>query len=170
MRLFIAIPPDDAVRRGLIRLQDALRRQGMGGNFTPPENLHLTLAFLGEYHDPDRVLEIMEDVSFRPFPLRLEGFGHFGALWWAGLAPNGELSSCVRSLRHALADGKIPFDRKKFTPHITLVRRAVTERDRLPAVSVPPVEMTAGRIALLRSDRGKNGMIYTELGAVSGTE
>ena len=47
MRLFLAIQLSPAVREALLTAQDALRRQGRG-SFPPPENLHLTLAFLGE--------------------------------------------------------------------------------------------------------------------------
>ena len=46
MRLFLAIQLSPAVREALLTAQDALRRQGRG-SFPPPENLHLTLAFLG---------------------------------------------------------------------------------------------------------------------------
>ena len=35
---------------------------------------------------------------------------------------------------------------------------------RMPGVTVPEVSMTAERVSLMRSERGKNGMIYTELG------
>ena len=47
MRLFVAIRPSPAVRDVLLDVEAALRRQGRG-TFTRPENLHLTLAFLGE--------------------------------------------------------------------------------------------------------------------------
>ena len=50
MRLFLAIQLSPAVREALLTAQDALRRQGRG-SFPPPENLHLTLAFLGEAED-----------------------------------------------------------------------------------------------------------------------
>ena len=53
MRLFLAIQLSPAVREALLTAQDALRRQGRG-SFPPPENLHLTLAFLGEAEDPAR--------------------------------------------------------------------------------------------------------------------
>lgn len=43
-------------------------------------NLHLTLAFIGEYNDPDHVLDAMEQVQFAPFLLRISGYiGNYGA-------------------------------------------------------------------------------------------
>lgn len=167
MRLFIAVELSDPMKDALGQMQDDMRRRGVRGNFTPRGNLHLTLAFIGDYPDPDTVLDVMETVQFSSFPLRLEGFGHFGDLWWAGLSGSEALTAYVRRLRHALAGADIPFDRKRFTPHITLVRRAVRdERSGLPAASVPAASMEVRCISLMRSDRGRNGMIYTELGCV----
>ena len=167
MRLFIAVELSDPMKDALVQLQTDMRRRGVRGSFTPRGNLHLTLAFIGEFADPDAVLDAMESVPFSPFPLRLEGIGRFGDLWWAGLSGSEALTSYVRRLRHALAEAGIPFDRKRFTPHITLVRRAIwDERSGLPAGSVPEASMEVGGISLMRSDRGKNGMIYTELGCV----
>ena len=166
MRLFIAIELSAPMKDALEQIQTDMRRRSMHGGFTPRDNLHLTLAFIGEYTDPDAVLDAMDAVPFTPFPLRLEGFGHFGDLWWAGLSGSEALTAYVRRLRHALAEGGIPFDRKRFTPHITLVRRAVWDgRAALPAVSVPAASMEVRRVSLMRSDRGRNGMIYTELGS-----
>ena len=162
MRLFIAIQLNDRMRRCAADIQQSLRLQGVRGNFTDLENLHLTLAFIGEFPDPEPVLDVMETVSIQPFSLTLDGIGHFGDLWWAGLKNSPPLQSVVRRLRRALADADIPFDRKKFSPHITLVRRASLIIP--PEVTIPSVDMTVDHITLFRSDRGKNGMIYTELG------
>ena len=162
MRLFVAIRLSDGLREALACVQESLRRQGVRGNYTPVENLHLTLAFIGEYPDALEALEVVRSVPFEPFELRLQGIGAFGDLWWVGLERSEPLAACVRGLRHALAGAGIPFDRKRFSPHITLVRRAVCAAD-MPGVAVPPASMTAGRAALMHSRRGKNGMIYTEI-------
>jgi len=164
MRLFIAIPLDPAMRRAVQGVQEQFRRGGVRGNYTRPENLHLTLAFIGEYPDPSAVLEVIDAVPLEPFALRLSGVGAFGDLWWLGLEGSGPLSACVRRLRHGLAEAGIPFDGKRFSPHVTLVRRAISGPAGMPGVRVPAAEMTVDHIALMRSDRGRDGMIYTELG------
>ncbi len=167
MRLFIAIRPDPDMRSALVSVQQEMRRRGVRGNFTRAENLHLTLAFLGEYNDPEKVMEAMAAVTFDPIALHLEGIGSFGDLWWAGLREDGSLSALARRLRRSLAENGIPYDRKRFTPHVTLVRRPVYERDpRLGTISIPSVDMEADRFCLMQSTRGKSGMIYTELGSV----
>ena len=165
MRLFIAIRFDDCIKDALIEVQSTLRANHVGGNYTKIENLHLTLAFIGEYGDPDRVLETMQTVPFEPIPIRLEGFGSFGDLYWCGLARQDRLTAYVKRLRRALAAAGIPFDRKCFSPHITLLRKA--SFDRMPGITVPSASMTADAVSLMRSERGKSGMIYTELGAVT---
>ena len=48
MRLFIAINFDSETRNKLVALQDELRKQAKNGSFTSPQNLHLTLQFLGD--------------------------------------------------------------------------------------------------------------------------
>ena len=53
-------------------------------------------------------------------------------------------------------------------PHITLLRN-VDNTKGVPETNVPAVSMTVDSISLFRSDRGKNGMIYTEIGSVSAT-
>ncbi len=167
MRLFIAIQFDDRVLDALTGFQSELREQGVKGNFTSEENLHLTLAFIGDYNDPDSVLEAMEASNFRPFDISLDGVGHFGDLFWMGLADNPALHAYVKRLRHCLADAGIPFDKKRFSPHITLIRRAEYKYgDEIPVYDVPEEKMRVENISLMRSDRGKNGMIYTEVGVI----
>ena len=164
MRLFIAIQLSDGIRNSLSGVQTYLRDHGVGGNYTKTENLHLTLAFIGEYSDPDLALEVIRSVPFAPFPLRIEGFGSFGDLYWCGVSANDNLLSYVKRLRRALAGNGIPFDRKKFLPHITLIRRAeYGRRGDFPGVAVPDASMQVSEVSLMRSDRTKSGMVYTEI-------
>lgn len=155
MRLFIAIALSEEMRRALGDVQRQMKARGVAGNYTPAENMHLTLAFIGEYPDPDDV----PLPPVKPFEIRLDGFGCFGELWWAGLAQCPPLQRYVQALHHALSEEGIPFDRKRFSPHITLLRRGVG----VNAVRVPKAGMTVDHVSLMRSDRGKRGMIYTEL-------
>ena len=161
MRLFAAICLSEAMKAALIDVQNGMYDGGVRGSYTQEENLHLTLAFIGEYPAPEPVLDALSAVSFTPFSLSLEGIGCFGDLWWAGMRPSPPLEALARRLRRALAEGDIPFDRKRFSPHITLLRKA---RGDMPAVSLNGASMTVEAFSLMRSDRGRRGMIYTELG------
>ena len=164
MRLFIAINLSEEMKDVLISTQNDMYDCGMRGNYTSEENMHLTLAFIGEYPDAAPVLDVLSEVALKPFDITLEGIGRFGDLWWAGLEDSVPLAAVVRRIRRALSEHDIPFDRKKFSPHITLLRKAKGE---MSALQIKPASMTVSRISLMRSDRGKNGMIYTELGSVS---
>ena len=167
MRLFIAVQLSEEMKDLIGNVQDAYRRSGVRGNYTSRENLHLTLAFIGEYGDPDEVLEAMDRVPFTPFPITMDRLGNFGDLQWAGIEENAALEAVVRRLRHALSDAGIPYDRKKFKAHVTYLRQAEFSDERcVTPAEVESVSMQVTEIVLMRSTRGKNGMIYTELGGI----
>ena len=163
MRLFIAIHLSEEQKDALIDIQDQIYSHGVHGNYTSEENLHLTLAFIGEYPDTDAVIEALETVAFSPFPLTLNGYGNFDDLWWVGVLESQELQRLAKKVHRSLAENNIPFDRKKFFPHITVLRKA--DRD-VTDVVIPQITATVDHISLMRSDRGKNGMIYTEIGII----
>ena len=163
MRLFLAVNLSPEMKNALTDVQRAMYDRGVRGNFTAAENLHLTLAFIGEYPSADAVMDALANVTFTPFELRLDGVGRFGDLWWAGLRESAALTAVVRRVRRALAEGGIPFDRKHFKPHVTLLRKA--SRD-AAGVAIAPVSMTVRAVSLMSSRRGRSGMIYTEVGTI----
>ena len=164
MRLFIAIQFEDHILDALTAFQKELKAQGVTGNYTKRENLHITLAFIGEYGNPDAVLDVMERVDFEPIEIRLDGVGCFGEIFWAGLADNPELTDYVKRLRRELSAQGIPYDKKRFSPHITLIRKfSYRGGKRIPIQNAVQGSMIATRVSLMLSERGKNGMIYTEL-------
>ena len=163
MRLFIAINLSPEMKNALTDAQRTMYHRGVRGNFTPEENLHLTLAFIGEYPSADAVMDALSSVTFTPFDLALDGVGRFGELWWAGLRESAALTAVVRRVRRALAESGIPFDRKRFTPHITLIRKA--SRD-AAGITIAPETMTVRTVSLMSSRRGRNGMIYAEVGTI----
>ena len=167
MRLFIAIKFDEIILDTLSDFQSELKNLGVTGNFSKRDNLHITLAFIGEYDDPDKVLNAMKQVEFRPIRISLNGVGSFGELFWVGLEDNSQLRGYVNRLRRKLSELGIPFDNKRFLPHITLIRRcSFGGRKDTPITDAPKKSMVATRVSLMRSERGKNGMIYTEIGCV----
>ncbi len=165
MRLFIAIELKDRVKDELCMIQKRIKLQGMKGNFTARENMHLTLAFIGEYSDPEQVSDALNDVVFEPMKISLDGFGCFKDLYWIGIKEDKGLTENVKRIRKALSDNGIPFDRKKFVPHITLVRNMEYDKD-LPTDCPFPAAMDVEYISLMRSDRGKSGMIYTPIAEI----
>ena len=168
MRLFLAVQLSNEMKKAIISAQNKLKQNKVSGRYTDVQNLHLTLAFIGEYGNTDNVLEAMEQVHFESFQLKLGGhIGSFGDLLWAGLEQSDELEKLACQLRHSLAEYHIPFDKKKFNPHITLLRNAVipTYAD-ISSINIDKFSMTVSEVSLMRSEHRKHGMIYTEIGSI----
>ena len=156
----MAIEPDNAIRDELSMIQKRLQVQGVKGNFVPRENFHLTVAFIGEYPDPYQVSDALCDITFDPVRLTLSGFGCFRDLFYVGVSEDTGLLANVKRIRRALSDNGIPFDRKRFEPHITILRNMTYEKG-IPTDAPFPAAMDVTHITLMRSDRAKRGMIYT---------
>lgn len=167
VRLFIAVPMEGAIRESLVRDMEQLQKAGATGTFQPPENLHMTLAFLGETA-PERipdVLEVLRSIQIPSTMISPWRSGFFGDTLYAGIlfSEEGSFMKYVEDLRSALGNKNISFDRKPFKPHVTLVRRCSL---------VTPVVFTGQdcpleRVCLYRSDQKDGRMVYTELGSAS---
>ena len=161
MRLFIAIPFSEEFKSELIRVQNEMKVNGVRGNFSRPENLHVTVAFLGEVKDPAPAMKALASVPVPELRLTSGPLGNFGELLWIGLRKNSALEEYVAEVRHALDNAGVEYDRKKFRPHITLVRRADWPYQVLveELAEVHRVRMTVDRVCLMKSER-LNGKRY----------
>ena len=161
MRLFIAIRLSDEMKKALVTCMHDLKKQGIEGNYMPAQNLHMTLAFLGEYDDPSKVKEVIRKVPLPEFRLALSEKGNFGNILWAGVKGNQKLKTYVKDLRAALAAEGIPFDKEKFVPHITLIRKVSAKKPY--QVHLPKADMTVKKASLMRSEQKNGKMVYKEL-------
>lgn len=169
MRLFIAIPFSEEFKGELIRVQNEMRSNGVTGNFSRAENLHVTVAFLGEVADPLPAMKALASVPVPTLRLTSGPLGSFGELLWLGLQRNTALEQYVHDVRAALAAAGVPFDNKKFRPHITLVRKADWPYQMLVEefAEVHRVRMTVDRVCLMKSERINGKLTYTVIGEVS---
>ena len=76
-RIFIAIRFNDDVKNTFVNIQNALRTKGVRGNYCPYNNLHLTLAFIGEKYDLQNIYKAVSEVTFKPFTMTLGELGTF---------------------------------------------------------------------------------------------
>lgn len=159
MRLFIAIEFSGAFRNALCGVMDKMRRQGVSGNYTRPENLHLTLAFIGQSDRTEDIIRIMSGISGGPFAITLDGMGRFGDLLWVGVRENPRLTELAESLCCRLRRAGFPVEERAFRPHITLVRRSSGSF----RVSVPPAAMTVRSVSLMKSERIEGKLVYTAI-------
>lgn len=168
MRLFIAIKFSPEIENALLSLQSEMRKSGISGNYTKQENLHLTLAFIGESDHPDKVIEALNNVEFEPFDMSLEKqLGNFGDIIWIGIQKNPALMSLARKVRKALDDHHINYDRKSFRPHITLIRKAWSGTSNFIAnnkTGLSEAKMTVDKFSLMQSQRISGKLVYTEIG------
>jgi len=166
MRLFAAVRFSGATEKALGSAMNALRRQGRG-NFTRAENLHLTLAFIGEVESPDAAIAAVSAVKSTPFTLRIEKLGAFGDLYWVGCEKSAQLLSLQREVCARLEKEGVSFDKKPFKPHLTLCRKYIPFTDFQPhfverALGTPCE--TVSEIALMESSRDEKGrLVYTPI-------
>ncbi|HEV2460292.1 MAG TPA: RNA 2',3'-cyclic phosphodiesterase [Ktedonobacterales bacterium] len=131
-RTFIAVELNDAMRAALASSIVRLSRALPAVRFTPPEGLHLTLAFLGEL-DGDRLAEAYAAAcaaaqGVTPFTLALMNLGFFGPprgprVLWAGVGGDlAALTTLHQQLAQQLEARGFPLDARPFAPHLTLAR------------------------------------------------
>lgn len=138
------------------------------GRFTQTENLHLTLAFLGEIsaERTGLVREAMDAVDASSFPLHVGGFGYFrregGDIFWAGVERSESLAALHRQLSAQLRSRGFTLERRGFRPHLTLARQAVLKREYdHGAFVVPTTKMQVEKFTLFQSDCPGGKLRYT---------
>ena len=124
IRLFIAVDIPEPVRLRLSLLQGGVP----GARWSPSENLHLTLRFIGDVDGAaaDDVDGVLCGLSAHGFDLTLKGAGEFGGRegrsLWAGVAASEGLLRLVAKIESALQRMGLKAETRKFTPHVTLAR------------------------------------------------
>ncbi len=167
MRLFISINFDYETKDRLLKVQQRLREKGRG-RFASPENLHLTLAFLGDV-DESGVPELEAALDSLEFPrLRLcfDKTGCFrrdAELWWIGLTEEPALMKLQKELIQRLRTAGFKPDTKRFRPHITLARDMNIGRAASDELLSGPFFTLADHISLMQSNYPAKKIEYTEL-------
>jgi len=125
MRLFIAVPLPPEIRAGLASLQGGLPNV----RWTEPENMHITLRFIGETNGSGgRDLDAeLASVRFSPFELSMTGIGCFQKrgkvhTLWAGVETSAELTTLQERVERATIRAGFEPEGRKFKPHVTLAR------------------------------------------------
>lgn len=179
LRSFVAVLLPDRVRAGLAAVSAELRGQTRGLAWVPPDNLHLTLRFLGEI-GPVALERVREAVTaaaatFPPFTVSLGGLGGFPVgraprVLWASVVAGGEkIEALFGELEAALVARGIPGESRAFHPHVTLARardpRGARELVRVLGVGPAFGEVRVEALHLMRSELGPRGSRYSALTA-----
>ena len=148
LRIFLALELDDAVRQNVVVLQRALGQKALSVKWVEPQNLHLTLLFLGDVEDRELhgLFRVVTRVAARhePIALRLGGVGAFPTprrpkTVWAGVTGG------VAELQRLYADLEVPLqelgcyrrEERAYTPHLTLGRAGGDEDSEALALELP---------------------------------
>lgn len=179
-RTFIAIALSRSIRDRLIALQEGLAAAAPDVKWVEPENMHVTLLFLGEVDDRElpAVCRASQDalVAYPAFTLSVAGAGCFPnarrpRILWVGIGQGArEVVAVHDALEGPLLDlGCYRREERKYTPHITLGRR----RSEGPADALSRVlakqqawqggEETVCEIHVMGSELTRDGPHYTIL-------
>ena len=174
MRLFIAVNCNDETKKLLLSVQDKIKAQSLKGNFSRPENIHLTLVFLGETPE-DQVQAICSAIQealrlpVAPFSLTFSETGcftHSGKeLWWIGAGRSDPSLGTLKNLRQRITGGLsaagVTFDDRSFNPHITLGREI--KHNAPIVIDRQKIIFPVNRISLMKSEHLDRVLVYTEI-------
>jgi 2'-5' RNA ligase len=182
-RAFIAMDLPESVHSFLGEAQEALKLYGFRVKWVRPQNIHLTLKFLGNTAtaDTDKIVEAMT-LAARNCPtvaLAAKGVGVFPdvrrpRVIWAGL--NGQLeilANLQQTLDDHLADLGFPKETRAFKSHLTLGRvkgkiasaRMKAAIDKLKEFESESFEIN--RVILFKSELRPSGAVYTKVHRVT---
>jgi len=178
VRAFLAFEiEEETVKKNLIGMQTRAMETGADLKLVEPENIHMTIRFLGDttLNMADKIFVEMQKVQFKPFPVQLTGLGVFPSLsfprvLWAGIAQGAEqLQSVVNQIEPKLQGLGFPPDRNPFSPHLTIARvRSPRNKPQLADLVAKNAKYDFGSVEarclrLKRSELTPNGPIYSTL-------
>ncbi|MCG8510634.1 MAG: RNA 2',3'-cyclic phosphodiesterase [Rhodospirillales bacterium] len=171
MRLFVGLPLPEEIRERLGQLCSGLP----DARWVRPENLHVTLRFIGEVDD-----DVAEDLDsalralrVANFSVTLDGLGSFSRgrrvhAVWAGVEAGEAIGHLHEKVESAIVRAGFEPEGRKFTPHVTLARLKGTPVRRIAEFMESrngffAGPFMAGRFTLFRSHLGHGGAHYEAL-------
>jgi len=172
----VAIELTDVVRDALREIQDALGRAADGVRWVRPEQLHLTVKFLGETPDGEvsRVAEAVARSAARSrvcemqltdcgcFPPR----GPVRIVWVGTHDESGALQECVNAVEEEMETIGVPKELRAFSAHLTIGRAAEGRwasgiRTAVERCTVKPIRQSVGELTLMSSVLSAKGPSYS---------
>jgi len=183
MRCFVAVELPETIRESLAELSRRVRQSRVRASWVSPENMHITLRFLGEISEKDvadlvGLLELLCE-EFPSFRLTACGVGAFPSMrapsvLWAGVQPSdGDIAQLQEKTEEAAQRLGCKKEKNRFHPHVTFARI----RDPRDAAGLTRFlenernwcagEFDVSRITVFRSELTPRGPVYTKLHTVS---
>ena len=166
MRAFIALELPQEIKTYLYSIGQLIKNQ-CSGTCSKEENLHLTLAFLGDISQNQKEILINTMSTYlknKPSTLTLDKLVFFGspqsATVYCSLKRSNELLSLVSQVNNCVKNAKIPLDERPFKAHLTLGRKVNFSQFRLNSVAINQIEFRPESITLFKSTLTPQGPIY----------
>lgn len=159
-RLFFVLWPEGALPEDLARL--ARRLVGKRGKRVRPENLHLTLVFLGGMTEQQRLCTeaVADRIAGIAFELQLEQIGHWPrpqVVWLAPQKTPEPLRDLVRQLNEGLPACGYQPELRPYRAHLTLARKVSGQ---FPASQIKPLRWPVEQFCLVQSVTHPDGVQY----------
>ncbi|WP_170360487.1 RNA 2',3'-cyclic phosphodiesterase [Ruegeria arenilitoris] len=162
IRCFVAIP----VSSEIAQICADVARAANCGRSLPAENLHLTLAFLGD-QTRNALIELNDhfEVLRRPaISVRLSGLGSFGISLHMVVEPDPGLLHLHESVLQCIGRAGLTLQRRRFRPHITIVRGIESALNKaILHIPVPQTTMVVTQFNLNSSTLRPDGARYETL-------
>ena len=182
IRTFIAVKLPDHVIKRLSECQQDLKKLGMRIKWTRPENIHLTLKFLGDIF-PDDVGPVCQAIEssvrgFSPITLCAKGAGVFPGrrrprILWTGISGKTDLLEKLhQAIDVGLSNLGFAKDERRFTGHLTLGRfKKNPDSELLIDVMKTYADMVSDEflvdtVSVCQSDLKPSGPVYTNLSRI----
>lgn len=167
MRAFIGIPIADELKPRILEIRSGLERAAADVKWEKPEHYHLTLKFLGEIKEADRLRGLLRAIAMPPFELEFSGVGKFPRVVWIGVKGEVErLGDLAAACEKAALEIGVEKEARPYAAHLTLGRvKSSKNLDRLWKAVKAKAEEPVGKrrveeFALYESTLTPKGSIY----------
>jgi 2'-5' RNA ligase len=126
MRLFVALEIPEAARENLAAIREKFSSVGHELRWIPPQNLHVTLKFIGSVpaEKLEAIIEALRRVRVdKSVKLNFSGTGGTAAgVYWAAIEPCPVLEKLAADIDRCLEPIGIAKEDRAFHPHVTIAR------------------------------------------------
>lgn len=176
MRTFIAVHLNREAIADLINMQKYLKENNVKARYTPEDNFHITLKFLGEieYADIQKIYDTLKDkfTDIKPFYIRLDKVGYFPGdknirVLWAGVSDKKRgLNALYDVINRELSGIGYPQDKRPFRSHVTIAREVEENGETMNVIKgykFTSGEFLIDRISLMDSRVDDHKRVYAPL-------
>ena len=172
MRLFVAIPLPESVKKQLTTLEKPIE----GVRWQDSSQMHLTLRFIGSVNNEtsEKVKSLLSEISHNSFEMAVNGLGQFPEngnprVLWAGIEQHPDLMLLQEKVEDACVKSGLDAENRDYKPHITLakvkekrannaVKSFINDHSNFRIKSIPVNEFI-----LYHSKLSKEGAIHTAI-------